>query len=69
MLHNQIGSNRHPANFRKLTLALWLLLSIGWFAYVFSQVFGGVMLGILLAVWLVYLIVFLVTRRKVAPAQ
>ena len=68
MLYNQIGTNRHPANFRKLIIALVLLLSIIWFAYVFSQVFGGVMLGILLVVWLIYFVVFMITRRKVASA-
>jgi len=69
MLYNQIGGNRHPANFRKLMVAFVLLFSIIWFAYVFSQVFGGVMLGILLTVWLIYLIVFLITRRKVSTSQ
>ena len=69
MLHNQIGANRHPANFRKLMIALVLLFSIIWFAYVFSQVFGGVMLFILLGAWAIYFVIFLITRRKVAPAQ
>lgn len=69
MLYNQIGANRHPANFRKLIVALVLLLSIIWFAYIFSQVFGGVMLGILFVVWLIYFVIFLITRRKVSVSQ
>lgn len=69
MLYNQIGGNRHPANFRKLMIALVLLFSIVWFGYVFSQVFGGVMLGILLAAWLIYFVIFLITRRKVSTSQ
>jgi len=69
MLYNQIGGNRHPANFRKLMIALVLLFSIVWFGYVFAQVFGAVMLGILLAAWLIYFVIFLITRRKVSTAQ
>ena len=69
MLYNQIGANRHPANFRKLIIALVILFSIVWFGYVFSEVFGLYMLIILFAVWLLYFLVFIFTRRRVASTQ
>lgn len=69
LIYNVVGSNRHPANFRRLLLALFLLLSILWFIYVFADVFGGPVTYILVGAWLVLLVVLLITRRKIAPAQ
>jgi len=69
LIFNVAGSNRHPANFRRLLFALFLLLSIVWFIYVFANVFGGPVAYTLAGAWLVLLVVLLVTRRKIAPVQ
>lgn len=69
MLHNLVRANWHPANFRKLLIALVLLLSIIWFGYVFRNAFGLIMLIILLAVWLAVVLVFIFTKRKGVVTQ
>jgi hypothetical protein len=69
MVYNVVGGNRHPANFRRLLVALFAGLSITWFIYVFLNVFGGPVIYILAAAWLALLVVLLFTRRKVAQAQ
>jgi hypothetical protein len=66
LLYNVVGSNRHPANFRRLLFALFFLLGILWFIYVFANVFGGPVAYTLVGAWLVLLVVLLITRRKIA---
>lgn len=69
MLYNWTAINRHPANFRRVITAAVLMLSIGWFTYVFFHAFGGMTLLVLFVVWLVMVVVFIATRRKVTLSQ
>ncbi|HJQ70917.1 MAG TPA: hypothetical protein VKA70_18220 [Blastocatellia bacterium] len=69
MLHGLVGSNHHPANFRKVVLAFGILAFILCFTIVFSDVFGGLMAGFLSVVWLICALIFYFTRRKVVAPQ
>jgi hypothetical protein len=69
MIYNMVGSNYHPANFRRVIIAFFLLLSIIWFIWVFAHAFGGPVAFILVGVCLALCVVLLLTRRRVAQAQ
>lgn len=69
MIYNMVGNNYHPANFRRLIFAVFLLLSILWFIWIFAHVFGGPVAFVLIGVCLALCVVLLFTRRKVAQAQ
>lgn len=69
MIYNMVGNGYHPANFRRTILALFLLLSIVLFFWVFAHAFGGPVVFILVGAFIALCVVLLFTRRKVAQAQ
>ncbi|HJQ25678.1 MAG TPA: hypothetical protein VKA60_17280 [Blastocatellia bacterium] len=69
MLYNRVGANKHPANFRKLIVALGLLLSVLLFHFLFLNAFGLFMLLVLGVAWFICVLVFIFTRRKVASSR
>ena len=69
MLYNRVGANKHPANFRKLVVALGLLLSMIFLDVLFMNFFAMIVLVLLGVAWLVCVLVFIFTRRKVASSQ
>lgn len=67
-VYSVIGSNRHPANFRKFILAGFILFSFVAFSAVFKEAFGGVLLILLFVVWGILALVLWFTKRRLSQA-
>ena len=69
MLYSRVGVNQHPANFRKIIIAVGLLFSMLCLYFVFSNVLGVFVLILLGVAWAICALIFTFTRRKVTSSQ